>query len=214
MSTALRWKAMHRLGLLLLAGGMVLALTPVRAHAQEPKQEVERSVDRAALPPAALTLLDGWWGTDGTDGVRARAYYRETDGTSMSYEAKFDWQGSRWSIEFDDDGVLQDVEQLIDYDDLPSAVQTGLHVYLDSTFATATLTRVQRQFTFAEVTSAADLLRALADADAEGVYIAYELEVNARDGRTIAAFELTVDDTGRLVQQRRIERRSTDNLLY
>lgn len=193
---------------------MGVSVTAVAQETQAPKREAERSVDRDALPQAALEVLE-----EVAEVVEGADYYRETDGEAVSFEAKLQARGYLWSVEFFETGGLMNVEQLIPFAEIPRPVRTRIESGLDSLFFNYTLTRIQRQYTPAE-DDGDDLLEALLergrddDEEEREALVRYELEVNGRREDALGAFELTFDADGHLVQQRRIVRRPVDNLLY
>lgn len=178
-------------------------------NAQAVKNEVEDSIKREEMPGNALKTLDEFW--QGLNDIR---YYFQTDGDSESYEAKLEWQGSSYSIEFDDAGKVLDVEQLIEWEQVSSSASEGIDEYLQKEFRRVNITRLQRQYIASDGDDSddEDFIDDILEGDEEDFEIRYELEVEGRSGREIGAFELLFDHSGDLIQRRRIERRSVDNI--
>lgn len=187
----------------------IMALSASVVLAQAVKNEVEDSIKREKMPGNALKTLDEFW--QGLNDIR---YYFQTDGDSESYEAKLEWQGSSYSIEFDDAGKVLDVEQLIEWDQVSSSASEGIDEYLQKEFRRVNIIRLQRQYIADDEDDSddEDFIDDILEGDEEDFEIRYELEVEGRSGRQIGAFELLFDHSGDLIQRRRIERRSVDNI--
>lgn len=119
----------------------VLALLlSVGIHAQE-KIERERKIRASAVPELARA-----WLKDVFESSRRLRWYEETHESGRSYEAKFKWRGQRYSVEFDLEGSIQDVEIEIAVEDIPSPALAGIQGYLASTYRTYNIARVQIQY--------------------------------------------------------------------
>lgn len=188
---------------------VILMLSAPLAMSQDVKNEVEDSIKRVEMPENALETLDEFW-PDLTD-IR---YYFQTDGESESYEAKLEWEGSNYSIEFDDTGRVIDVEQLIDWKDVPSEAREGIDEYLQNEFRRVNIIRLQEQYIADNEDDSGDedFIDDILEGDDDDFIIRYEIEVEGRSGRQIGAFELLFDHFGDLIQRRKIERRSVDNI--
>ena len=188
---------------------IILFISSPILKAQAVKNEVEDSIKREEMPKNALETLDEFW--QGLNDIR---YYFQTDGDSQSYEAKLEWQGNSYSIEFDDSGKVLDVEQLIEWDQVSSSASEGIGEYLQKEFRRVNITRLQRQYIADDEDDSddEDFIDDILEGDEEDFEIRYELEVEGRSGRQIGAFELLFDHSGDLIQRRKIERRSVDNI--
>lgn len=188
---------------------IILFISSPILKAQAVKNEVEDSIKREEMPKNALETLDEFW--QGLNDIR---YYFQTDGDSQAYEAKLEWQGNSYSIEFDDSGKVLDVEQLIEWDQVSSSASEGIGEYLQKEFRRVNITRLQRQYIADDEDDSddEDFIDDILEGDEEDFEIRYELEVEGRSGRQIGAFELLFDHSGDLIQRRKIERRSVDNI--
>ena len=189
------------IAILLFSASMIMA--------QAVKKEVEDSIKKEEMPENALETLEEFW-PDLND-IR---YYFQTDGESESYEVKLEWQGSSYSIEFDEAGQVLNVEQLIDWKHVSSEASEGIDEYLQKEFRRVNITRLQRQYIAAddEDSDDEDFIDDILEGDEEDFEIRYEFEVEGRSGKQIGAFELLFDHSGDLIQRRKIERRSVDNI--
>ena len=179
------------------------------AYGQDVKREVEDSIDRSDMPANALLTLDEFWPEN--DNIR---YYFETDGDSESYEAKLEWQGKQYSIEFTENGNIIDVEQLLEITEISESAAEAINNYLDQHFNRYRITRLQRQYLADDDDESNDIdfIDDILEEDEEDYEIRYELEVEGKSGSEIGAFELLFNKDGDMIQQRRIIRRSIDNI--
>lgn len=185
------------LSLLLLATGFPLL-------AQE-KVEVERAVAASEVPSAARE----WFNETYPEPARVQWYFEQTSG-EISYEAKLKQAGQWHSVEFGEDGSLQDVEIISRWRTLPEAVQRAISTYLDTTYTRYRVRKIQRQLSGPPNA----VQEAVRDEKTNGPIERYEVEFYGNDGQEKALWEGLFDDAGQLMKKRRIVLRPTDNLLY
>ena len=105
------------------------------------KREVEERIKLEEMPDKAVELLAVWL----EESKRSR-FYHETDGRQQSYEAKLTHKKRRFSIEFDTNGNLQDVEEWMHFEKLPHNTQDSIALVLEEAYDKYKIRRVQRQF--------------------------------------------------------------------
>lgn len=195
---------------LCLFAGVLTGLTDTQAQSLAEKREVEVSIRRSEMPKYAVALLGEWLAES-----RRIRYYRETDGEQVSYEIKLKRKDQEYSIEFYEDGSLMDIEQLIELQDLPRDIQESLSRYLSETYDHYRIDRMQKQYS-AEDTDEDDdeVLEELEEGDEDDLTIRYELVVDTRLDNEVGSYELLFDEAGELLQERKVVRRSLDNILY
>ncbi|MDX1592522.1 MAG: hypothetical protein R3283_11185 [Balneolaceae bacterium] len=187
---------------------IILTSLPTLMFGQSTKEEIEESIKQEEMPEGAISAISEFW-----ENLSTGAYYRETGGEMVTYEAKLDWQGYQYSIEFNESGRLLDIEQLVGFEELPKSIRDSVLTYLESEYTKHEITRVQRQFLANEKDEDnEDVIEDVLERDFEDLLILYELEVDAQNKKVLGSFELLFDDDGELVQKRRIVRRSLDNI--
>lgn len=191
--------------LFLLSAILLISINP--ATAQDTKDEVERSIKRDEMPTPSLSMLNQFWNEE-----KNADFYRQSDGEKISYEAKLDWKGYQYSIEFDSKGSLIDVEQLIELKDLTVVLRNTITEEINKRYTRFRFNKIQRQFTASENEEQDELLEEVLDEDFEDLVIRYEIEVDAQNKDEFGSFELLFDENGNLIQKRRIVRRSLDNI--
>lgn len=173
--------------------------------AQNTKQEVEKSISQDEMPAPALSLINQFWNEQ-----KKADFYREFDGEKISYEVKLKWEGHQYSIEFDEQGALEDIEQLIEFNELPDALQNTITVEIEEQYSKFRINRVQRQFLADN--KEAESLEQFLNGEYQDLTIRYELEVDAQSKSEFGSFELLFDQNGQQIQKRKILRRSLDNI--
>jgi len=196
----------HSISFILLG---IMILCSSAAMAQSEKNEVEDSIERNEMPGKAIETLSEFW-----PDLNDISYFRQTDGETVTYEAKLEWQGKSYSIEFTTSGSIIDVEQLVEMEEIAPRARRGIDQYLQQQFEKVRVTRLQRQFIADDEDGIDDIdfIDDILEEDKEDYIIRYELEVEGRSGSRIGAFELLFDRNGDIMQRRKIVRRSLDNI--
>ena len=117
-----------------------LVLIGVFANAQN-KYEREYRIRKNQFPTVALNLID-----DTLEDARRIRFYRETDSTKISYEAKFKKDRLWYSVEFNEEGDLEDIEILIKEMDIPNEPMQKIIDYLNNSFTKYRIKRIQQQY--------------------------------------------------------------------
>lgn len=194
----------------LLYLSIVFFAIPSSIHAQgAAKKEREKSITADKFPPQSLSMIESL-----LEQSKRMHYYLETDGESVSYEVKLKYKKQKYSIEFDADGQLLDIEKLIEWDDLDETVQSNMNMALDEKWERSKVMRLQRQFRYRE--GSVRQLTELPPSDANNWEVLYELEVEVQKAakEQLTAFELLFDSRGALISFRPIEKVAIDNLIY
>ena len=145
------------------------------------------------------------------DDVKKISYFREENGKKISYEIKFLFRKSFYSIEFDDSLRLEDVEVVIKEDQLTDTVLGNIKDHL-SNHEKAKIDKIQKQFSSDKWADDEVINQALNNAT--GDIIRYELEVSLKKESEWKALEMLFSSDGRFISQREIIKRSSDFVLY
>jgi hypothetical protein len=175
--------------------------------AQDIKDENEKSINREDMPTSSLAMINRFWNKE-----KKVDFYRQNNGEMISYEAKLEWNGHQYSIEFDSEGSLINVEQLIDFKDIPVASQNTITEELSKQYTRFRFTRIQRQYSAEEADDRDEILEDVIDEDYEDLIIRFEIVVDAQNKAVMGSFEWLFDEQGNMIQKRRIVRRSLDNI--
>ncbi len=172
------------------------------------KYEKESRISKDDFPKVALQLLNKH-----TSKAKKVRYYKETDSAKISYEAKFKLNGKKYSVEFNKDGVLEDIEVNIHLNELTDTVKTRILTFCKNKYQKHTIKKVQRQF-FCEDTANANLVFKAALENADVNFIKYELVVWRSYEKEAGMVELTFDKKGKFLSERPFAQASYDHILY
>ena len=110
--------------------------TPLQAQ----KVEVEKQIAQGEFPKKALGLI-----LQDFPGAKKMKFYRETVADSTTYEAKFRWNASRYSVEFLPNGSLMDIEKKIKLQTIPLATLTRIRSQWTEDFKKVKVIKCQEQ---------------------------------------------------------------------
>ena len=179
-------------------------LFSVSVQAQTDKQEVEKSIKQDEIPSKALKIIEEYF-----EEYEDIEFFKETDGETTTFEVKIDWQGYTYSVEFDETGVLLDIEQLIDISEIDNELRMAILQKIEDQYTKYEITRIQRQYSDGELD---EKIEDFLEGDFDDLNLRYELEIDAQNRKELGSFELLFDDNGTLLQKRKIIRRSIDNI--
>jgi hypothetical protein len=138
-------------------------------------------------------------------------WYKEVSQRGASLEAKFKQSGERYSVEFSEAGVLEDVEIEIDSDQIPEITMGNMELVLNGEFVKWKIERVQRQWVGSEL----NIIKSFESGTAaEGVEVNYEVIVKGRTEKDKNYFELLFSFDGNLLRKSKIIENSSDILIY
>lgn len=183
---------------------LLVCIFHLDTNAQQ-KFERESRLKPDEVPTAALQFIEAV-----EMDTRWKWYYEENlEGNSV--EAKTKYKGTRYSVEFDTSGKIQDVEIEMKWQDLDDQVRRNISIALDSLFTRHKINKIQIQYS-AESKVLLDLLNN--QPNIPQAKIQYEIVVAGRKTNRPKLYELTFTDSGKLSEISEIIFRNTDNLEY
>lgn len=185
---------------------LLLPMIPNVGFGQDQKQEVEKKIQAAEMPESALSLLKPYLKT----ATRIK-YYKETDIDHESYECKLKFEGLRFSIEFEPQGRLEDIEVLVSIENVASEAHDKILEYLQQ-FRRFRVRRVQLQFKPDSTTDARFIDEIVKARNLKSPN--HEIVVDIKDESGWSTFEMLFDHSGVFLSQRMVIGRQTDNILY
>jgi len=172
------------------------------------KYEREYRIRKVQFPEKALDYIEEKL----TDAKRVR-FYKETDSTKISYEAKFKKDRLWYSIEFDQEGGLEDIEILINSVDIPDAAFSNIKSYLQQYFKKHRIRKIQQQYPFIEGGSPESTIKN-AFQNLMIPSINYELIVAGKKQKNFEQFEVLFDAEGDFKSIRKSLPPNYDHVLY
>ncbi len=137
-------------------------------------------------------------------------WYFEENNVGNSIEAKFKVHKTKYSVEFDVEGKLQDVEIEVKWTDVSKSVQDQITAFLDANYGFFKIKKIQVQYSGASDS----VLHFLNDKKTQNITTRYELIVKTRLIRKVRLFEIVFDEKGQHLSTAEIQFKNIDNLEY
>ncbi|HEY1010186.1 MAG: hypothetical protein ACO1NS_12505 [Daejeonella sp.] len=169
------------------------------------KLEREYRIKQSEVPAKALEFVESSF-----KGVKIKWYGEENlDGKAIEAKGKRD--GRLYSIKFDTNGVLHDIEMVIKFGDIPEGTRLRIEKNLQDRFSRYSIQKTQKQWL-----GATDDLRALAEGKpVSGQYSTnYEISLQGTKDRRTDYFEVLANADGEIVRESKIVQRNNQHLIY
>jgi hypothetical protein len=185
----------------------ILVLCAFFSFAQN-KYEREFRIRKDQFPALAKDLVD----THVKNAKRIK-FYKETDSTKSSYEAKFKKDRLWYSMEFDTGGALEDIEITIEPVDIPSDVLANITMYFNKAFNKHRVKKIQQQYLASEEEKLQKTLRH-AFQNLLIPSLNYEIIVSGKENKSYLEYEILFDAKGNFINRRKQLPPNYDHLLY
>ncbi|MDT0641219.1 hypothetical protein RM553_00105 [Zunongwangia sp. F363] len=120
----------------------ILLFTGLSMLAQDKKIEREDRISEEKMPGRAVELINA----EKPEAARRLKYYFETDANRTSYEAKFKYNGHKYSVEFDNNGKLEDIEVQLKKKEIPQITIQAIKSYIDERNERYKIEKIQAQY--------------------------------------------------------------------
>lgn len=187
---------------------LILLLCLGQIAISQTKNEKEERVALSNFPQAAQTLLE----TLPKDCRRIK-FYSETDGQKKSFEAKFKYKGQRFSLEFSENGEIEDLEVQTKIKAIDDTKRNNITNYFDTTFSKSKLIKIQKQYVYnSELDTELFLAQILSGSTNIAPNFEIVAEVKIEKQRELREF--TFDSSGDFLNYRTINPTSYEHVLY
>ena len=105
------------------------------------KNEREFRIRKSQFPSAAISTIE-----DNVVGIKRLKFYKETDSNKVSFEAKLKKDKLWYSLEFNKEGVLKNIEILINSTDIPNDTYSKIESYLNNNFLKYKVKSLRQQY--------------------------------------------------------------------
>lgn len=174
--------------------------------AQE-KQEKEYRIGKSEVPNNVLVVLKSYL----NDAKRLR-FYKELDGEKSSFEVKFKKGRIFYSVEFDKNGTLEDVEFIIGKNDIPDDSFNAILKYLDLKHGKHRIKKIQQQYLNLDGNPEGLLKKAFQNLLLP--QINYELVIGTKDSDGYSEYEITFNAKGEHLLTRKAINTKYDHVLF
>lgn len=186
----------------------LLALLLCGSASAQVKYEREFRIKKSQFPPASLQVAEPF-----LEGVRRLRFYKEIDSSRQSYEIKFRRDRLRYSVEFTDQDVLEDIEVGIEPVDIPRESFQAISQYLETNFSKYKIRKIQQQYPASAFSSDKETFR-VAFQNLILPEIRYELLVYAKTEAGYLDYEIRFDSAGAFLDRRQSLPPNYDHVLY
>jgi len=171
----------------------------ISLQAQEKKREYEERINESQMPKEALSILKKI-----PVAKKRLKHYLENDGSKTSFESKFKFGKNKYSVEFSEEGKLQDIE--VEIRKIKSKeVMTVIENHLTANYEHFKIEKIQAQY---------QKLNSLETKPYQNPD-AWELIVTTKNKTNkLERFEMTFDTKGEFLNLRIAVRQSYDFLLF
>jgi hypothetical protein len=166
------------------------------------KVERESRIKSPEVPEKALEYIE-------QTSLEKVKWYRETGLESISFEAKFKHERRWYSVEFSEEGVLEDIEIEIDLHQVPEPTRESIDKYLEAEFKRHRIKKVQIQY---KQTSLQTLIKE--EVPKTDSPHAFELVVKGKKSRLMKLWEVAFSSTGKFISIDQILNRNSTHLEY
>lgn len=171
------------------------------------KYEREYRIKKSQFPEKALVLIEKKL----KDARRIR-FYKEIDSIKTSYEVKFKKDRLKYSVEFNEEGILEDVEIGIKSVDIPNDVFSRITQYLNSNFRKHRIRKLQQQYPKGDENAKTTVKDAFQNLMLP--YIKYEIIVAGKKSKSYARYEVLFSAEGQFEKIRKSLPSNYDHVLY
>lgn len=173
------------------------------------KHEKEDRIEKQLFPQDALQLLQETLPKK----VKNVKYYKEQDSVKISYETKLKHKGTKYSIEFDKKGHLEDVEVTIKQKHIPPKTFEMMKKHMYGEYTSFRIKKIQRQYRNSKNSVGKKVIKDAFSNEKDSSYY-YEIIAEVKTGKKRYFIEITFTKTGDFDLVRTIIRSSYDHILY
>lgn len=140
-------------------------------------------------------------------------FFKETDGKKNSYEAKFKFKKHYYSLEFDTNGVLEDIEIVIKKKHIPKETLLIISDYFNTHYDKTQLIKIQKQYKNDTTQSDQQFMDAVLN-NAFSAHSYFEIVAETKQHGERQLQELTFKNDGTFVNARLVTISSYGHVLY
>lgn len=172
------------------------------------KNEQETRINAVDFPEKGLELLEYL-----PKNIKRIKYYKETDNNKTSFEAKLKINSYKYSIEFDEHGILEDIEITVKTKKVNQKILKTIKSYFYDNFKKHRFLKIQKQFKNESSSNEKELLNLSID-KFEETETNYEIIAQVKTDSKKEIKEFTFDKTGSILLIRTVESSSYEHVLY
>ncbi|WP_299366086.1 hypothetical protein [Winogradskyella sp.] len=172
------------------------------------KNEKEKRIKLSAFPITAQNIIETL-----PKHCKRINFYKETDGEKLSFEAKFKYKGKRYSLEFSDQGLIEDLEVLTKFKAVETSIKTRIKDYFKSSYTKHKVIKVQEQYVFDSQFEPSQFITQVLSQDS-GIVPNFEIIAEVKANKQRHLREFTFNKDGALLSFKTINPTSYEHVLY
>lgn len=173
------------------------------------KHEKEERIEKKVFPQNAVDFLEKTL----PQKVKKVKYYKEQDSAKISFETKLKFKKQKYSIEFSEKGILEDIEVTIKKKDIPKKTFKKIEAYLRKNYNTFRLKKIQRQYNNTPTIDASTVIKQAFSNNIDSSH-SYEIIAEVKEKKKRYFIEITFTKDGDFSLVRTIIQSSYDHILY
>lgn len=171
------------------------------------KYEKEYRLKEYAVPEAAKDFVSA------LEFSRKIKWYKEESLNRTSVEAKTKHEGKHYSVEFNNEGDIEDIEIIIKHQEIETEARAAMCEYFNENYQKYKIAKIQLQLSGdPEVLIMA--VKKKKYESSEHLKINYEIIAKVKKEKAFEKAEFLFDESGQLLQKSVIVLKNTDNLEY
>lgn len=184
-----------------------LLVLPLICFSQS-KNEKEIRVSKQNFPIQTFLCLNEIPNT-----AKRLRYYKETDNTNTSFEAKFKYKKKRYSVEFNEEGLLEDVEITINPKTIEVSILNNIKSYLNKNYKKYKLRKTQKQYVY-NLETTPQLFVKSTITNTIMLKPNYEIIVEVKTDKSNMFIEFLFNRKGEFITKKRVKPASYLHVLY
>jgi len=186
---------------------IILFLTAFNYTIAQIKYEKEYKLNQEQVPRIALDFVDKL-------GFEKKVkWYKEEAIDKTSIEAKTKHFSKKYSVEFNSDGEIEDIEIKIESEEVPTEVYQSILQYLNTNYQKVKICKIQLQLS-GESNALIQTINNQDFKDNSNITTRYEIVLNAKESREYQKLEYLFNHQGDMLRKAVILLKNTDNLEY
>ncbi|NRD18893.1 hypothetical protein HNV08_02440 [Winogradskyella eckloniae] len=172
------------------------------------KNEKEIRIKLTAFPKIAQDVIKSL-----PTNCKRLKYFLETDSTKRSFELKFKYYKKHYSLEFTEDGQIEDIEVLSTRHNINSIAKQNIDMYLSNTFLKYKFIKIQKQYVFSIDEDPIAFVNNILNNETQ-LSPNFEIIINVKTNKKRETREFLFSNSGEFLNQRTLSQSSYEHVLY
>lgn len=147
------------------------------------------------------------------DNAKRIKYYQETDGDKFSFECKFKFENFWYSVEFDQEGKLEDIEVKVRKHQIEKLVRNAINEHLDTFSDKYDIIKIQEQYIYNSSLSDLEFYKSIIS-NRNSIASNYEIIVAIKKDKQWTLKEMTYDINGGFMNSRELQTNSYEYIMH